>query len=108
MTRDKWFCRDVWYVRKGEYFYSGVEKKERKKKKKEKIWNKRNENWISMRNKFGEMTFDVDSIPFSLHQREIQTLTTYIRHGLKTYPARDVYLNLKFHGIQTVTPHGIL
>lgn len=30
-----------------------------------------------MRNEFGEMTFDVDLIPFSLHQREIQTLYLY-------------------------------
>lgn len=53
------------------------------------------------------MTFDVDLIPFSLHQREIQTLYLHWTR-IEDISSRDVYLNLKFHGIQTVTAHGIL
>lgn len=53
------------------------------------------------------MTFDVDLIPFSLHQREIQTLYLHWTR-IEDISRRDVYLNLKFHGIQTVTAHGIL
>lgn len=60
-----------------------------------------------MRNEFGEMTFDVDLIPFSLHQREIQTLYLHWTR-IEDISSRGVYLNLKFHGIQTVTAHGIL